>query len=120
MASHLAIMMRCSAEFMGDLDPRTVLSPNSEPRWSAHRQLLQLAQLLGETAPAPGTREFAQNEEVVRLATETQRLVVARIEQAWQELRGTARRAESLEQRRTWAEALRSQADGIEREGNAP
>jgi uncharacterized membrane protein YccC len=120
MASRLAIMMRCSAELMGDLDPRTVLSPNSEPRWSLHRQVLQLAQLLGETAPAPGTREFAHNEEVVRLATETQRLVVARLEQAWQELRGTARRAESLEQRRTWAEALRSQAEGIEREGNAP
>jgi uncharacterized membrane protein YccC len=114
MASRLAIMMRCSAELMGELDPRTVLSPNSEPRWSLHRQLLQLAQLLGETAPAPDTREFAHNEEVVRLATETERLVVARIEQAWQELRGTATRAESLEQRRIWAEALRSQAEGVE------
>jgi hypothetical protein len=120
MASRLAVMMRSAAEFMGDLDPRTVLSPNSEPRWSSHREALQLAQLLAETAPAPGTREFAHNEGVVRLATETQRLMVARIEQAWQELRGTARRAQSLEQRRTWADALRSQAERIEREGNGP
>jgi uncharacterized membrane protein YccC len=120
MANRLTIMMRSSAEFMGDLDPRTVLSPNCEPRWSSHRQLLQLAQLRGETAPAPGTREFAYNEEVVRLATETQRLVVARIEPAWQELRGTATRRESLEQRRAWAQALRSRAERIEREGIAP
>jgi uncharacterized membrane protein YccC len=120
MADHLVIMMRGSAELMGDLDPRTVLSPNSEPRWSLHRQVLQLAQLRGEVAPAPSTREFAKDEEVVRRAIETQRLVVARIEQAWQEVRGTARRAESLERRRTWAEGLRSEAERIEREGNAP
>jgi uncharacterized membrane protein YccC len=120
MANRLAIMMRSSAELMGNLDPRTVLSPNSEPRWSSHRQVLQLAQLRGETAPTPGTREFAHNEEVVRLATETQRLVVARIEQAWQELRSKASRAESLEQRRTWAQSLRSEAERIEREASAP
>ena len=117
MANRLAIMMRSSAELMGDLDPRTVLSANSEPRTSSHRQVLQLAQLRGETAPAPGTREFAHNEGVVRLATETQRLVVARIEQAWQELRGTVTRADTLEQRRAWSEALRSQAERIQREG---
>jgi uncharacterized membrane protein YccC len=117
MASRLAFMMRRSAELMGDLDPRTVLSPNSEPRWSLHREVLQLAQLRGETAPAPGTREFAYNEEVIRLATETQRLAVARVEQAWQELRGSATRADTLEQRRSWGEALWSRAERIEREG---
>ena len=115
MASRLAIMMRGAAELMGDLDPRIVLSPNSEPRWAAHRQVLQLAQLRGEASLAPGTREFAYNEEFIRLTTETQRLMVARIEQAWHELRGTARKADSLEQRRAWAEALRSQAERIER-----
>jgi uncharacterized membrane protein YccC len=120
MTNRLAIMMRSSAEFMGVLDPRTVLSANSEPRWSAHRQLLQLAQLRSETAPVPGTPEFAHDEELVRLATETQRLVVARIKQAWQELRGTERPAESLDQRRTWAEELRSRAERVEREGIAP
>jgi uncharacterized membrane protein YccC len=115
MASRLAIMMRSSAEFMGDLDVRIALSPNSEPRWSSYRQLLQLAQLRGESAPAPGTREFAYNEELVRLATEAQRLVVARIELARQELHGTAKQAESLEQRRAWGELLRSQAERIDR-----
>jgi uncharacterized membrane protein YccC len=119
MASRLVIMMRCSAEFMSDLDPRTALSPNSEPRWSSHRQLLQLAQLRGETAPAPGTPEFAYAKEVLRLATETQRLAVARIAEALEELHGTAPQPEAVAQRRTWAESLRARADRIERQGNS-
>jgi hypothetical protein len=119
MASRLAIMMRGSAELMGDLDLRIVLSPNSEPRWSAYRQLLQLAQLRGESAPALDSPEFAYNAEILRLATESQRLVVARIELARQELHGTAKQAESLEERRAWGEALRSKAERIDREGLA-
>jgi uncharacterized membrane protein YccC len=118
MLSRLTLMMRSAADLMGDLDPRIVLAPNREPRWPIHRHLRVLVDLRGETAPAPGTSAFARNEEVLRLATETQRLVVARIDQARAELQDRATLADTVAQRRTWAATLRQQADRIERAGD--
>ena len=112
------IVMRSAAELMADLDPRVVLAPNADPRWSIHRHLHILADLRGETAPEPDTPAFARDEEVLRLAVETQRLVVARVEQARLELGGRAARADTAGERRTWAANLRARADAIERDGD--
>ncbi len=110
-------MMRSAADLMADLDPRVVLAPSCPFRWAADRNLRFVVALRGERDPAPGTQEFARDEETLRLAAETQRLIVARIDQARRELAGDASRESTAEERRTWAAMLRSEADRLEHDG---
>jgi uncharacterized membrane protein YccC len=117
MQRQLLVMMRSAAELMGDLDPRLMLTPSFEQRWLVQRSLRAIVDLRGEQAPAPGTIPFADEAETTRIAAETQRLVLARVEQARQELSGAATLDDTAEQRRTWATTLRTRADRIEREG---
>lgn len=116
-AQRLVVMMRSAATLMGDLDPRVVLAPSCPFRWAADRNLRSVVALRGERDPAPGTQEFARDEETLRLAAETQRLLVARIDQARRELAGGALRAGTAEERRTWASMLQSEADHLEHDG---
>ncbi len=109
----LAVAMRSSADLMDDRDPRMVLAPASEARWSIHRNLRGIADLRGEKPPLPETPEFEEAAERLRLAAETQRRVVARIDQARRELAGDTSR-EDAEQRRIWSKDLRARADAIE------
>jgi uncharacterized membrane protein YccC len=118
MTRQLLVVIRSAAELMGDLDPRLVLAPSSEPCWLMHRSLRAVVDLRGEQAPAPGTTPFAHEAETTRLAAETQRLVLARVEQARQELSGAATLDETADQRRTWATTLRTRADSIEHNGD--
>ncbi len=116
-ARRLVVMMRSAADLMGDLDPRVVLAPSCPFRWAANLNLRYVVALRGEQDPAPGTTEFARDEETIRLAAETQRLLVARIDQARRELAGEARRDATAEERRTWTAMLRSEADHLEHDG---
>jgi uncharacterized membrane protein YccC len=118
MARHLAVVMRSVAQLMADLDPRIVLAPARDPRWAAHRSLRVIADLSGEQDPVPGTPAFARQEELVRLAVETQRRLVARIELARLELAGQTSLADTAAQRHAWAETLSSRADHIEAEAD--
>ncbi len=113
----LLVMMRSAADLMGDLDPRIVLAPSCPFRWAADRNLRSAVALRGERDPAPGTREFAHDEVALRLAADTQRLLVARLEQARKELAGDTTRDQTAEERRTWAAMLRSEADHLEHAG---
>jgi uncharacterized membrane protein YccC len=83
-----ALMMREAAALYRERDPRMVLAPNLRSRWHLHRHLSALIQLRSERVPLPGTPCFAPEEEALRLASWTLRLVVARIEQARRELAG--------------------------------
>ncbi len=116
-ARRLLVMMRSAADLMGDLDPRAVLAPSGPFRWAADHNLRMVVALRGEQDPAPGAREFARDAETLRLAAETQRLIVARIDQARRELAGEVPRDATAEERRTWAATLRSEADHLEQDG---
>jgi uncharacterized membrane protein YccC len=113
----LLVMMRSAADLMGDLDPRVVLAPSCPFRWTADRNLRSVVALRGERDPAPGTRQFARDEETLRLATETQRLLAARVDQARRELAGEATRGDTARERRAWAAILRAEADHLEHDG---
>jgi uncharacterized membrane protein YccC len=113
-SQRLVVMMRSAADLMGDLDPRVVLAPSCPFRWAADRNLHSFVALRGERDPAPGTPAFARDEETLQLASETQRFIVARLDQAREELSGSVTRDRSAETRRTWAATLRAAADHLE------
>ncbi len=85
-----ALMMVDTAALYRERDPRLVLAANEAHRWRIHRHLVTLVQLRGEKAPLPGTPQYAPEEEALRVATTTQRLVVARVEAARRALAGGA------------------------------
>jgi uncharacterized membrane protein YccC len=114
MARQLMVLMRSSAQLIEEPDPRIVLAPRRDPRWAAHRSLLAIANLRAEQAPAPGTAAFARQEEVLRLAVETLRWLVERIEQARSEIAGDTALEDTAEQRHARAETLRTRADRID------
>jgi uncharacterized membrane protein YccC len=114
-AGRLVLLMHHAANLMGDVDPRAVLRPSCEPRVSANRALRGVIEIHGETTPTPGTPAFARSEETIRLATETQRKILDRVEMAQRELDGAETLADTAAQRRAWAADLRAQADRIER-----
>jgi uncharacterized membrane protein YccC len=86
MLQRAALIMRESAELYRERDPRVVLAPNQSSRWRIYRHLVALVQLRGERVPLPGTPWFEPEEEALRLAATTQRLVVDRISAARREL----------------------------------
>jgi uncharacterized membrane protein YccC len=110
-----AMMIRATAQLYRTTGRRLVLAPNREPRWSIHRHLAALVQLRAEKTPLPGTPWFAPEEEVLRLATETQHLVVARIHAARRELAQGAVSPEAMEARERIATALDARAAYIEK-----
>jgi uncharacterized membrane protein YccC len=118
MAKQLVIVMRSSAQLIEEPDPRIVLAPRRDPRWAAHRSLLAIANLRAEQVPAPGTAVFARQEEVLRLAVETLQWLVRRIEFARSEIAGDTTLEDTAEERRAWAETLRTRANRIDREGD--
>jgi hypothetical protein len=115
-ARHLTVVLRSASQLMGDLDPRLVLAPSREPRWSIHRSLRALADVRAEMSPSPRSAAFEYQLSVVRIALKAQQCVVARIEQARRQLLGQAPLGDTAEQRRVWQETLRAEADRIERE----
>jgi hypothetical protein len=114
-ARRLTVAVRSASRLMGDLDPRLVLAPSREPRWSIHRSLRALADVRAEMAPSRGPA-FEYQVSAVRVALKAQQCVVARVEQARRQLLGEATLADTAEQRRAWGEALRAEAERIERE----
>jgi uncharacterized membrane protein YccC len=83
-----AAMMRAAAALYRERDARVVLAPDLRARWRLHRHLVALVQLRSERAPLPGSPCFEPEEEALRAAGWTLRLVVARIEEAGRELEG--------------------------------
>jgi uncharacterized membrane protein YccC len=112
------LMKRQAAVLYRERDPRVVLSANGLARWRLHRHLNALMQLRTERVPLPGTPCFEPEEEALRLATSTQRLLVARIEEARRELRGLVAPFAEAE-RAAVAAQLDEQANEIEQRHGA-
>ena len=115
-AKRLATMLRSAADLMADLDPRIVLSPKCQPRWSANASLRGVVNLRAESAPTSGTPAFARDEETLRIALDAQRMLLARVEMARAQLAGTPAE-ETRAMRRTWEAELRAEAARLDREG---
>jgi hypothetical protein len=81
-----SLMMREAASLCRERDPRVILAPDLRARWRLHRHLVALVQLRNERVPLPGSPCFEPEEEALRAAAWTLRLVVARIEDARREL----------------------------------
>ena len=114
MVARAVSMMRDVAALYREPDPLVILEPNRRSRWRAHRHLVALVQLRSEHLPLPGEARYALEEEVLQIAATTQRLVVARIEEARGELRGVfAPEAEA--DRRAIAARLEERAAALER-----
>ena len=86
MLRRAALMMTDTAALYRERDPRAVLADNGFERWRIHRELVALVQLRSEQAALPGAPWFAPQEEALRVAVTTQRLVVARLDEARREL----------------------------------
>ena len=111
-----ALMMADTAALYRERDPRVVLAPNGYRRWRIHSHLVALVQLRSERAPLPGAPSFAPEEAALRIAVTTQRLVVARIEEARRELAAGAPIAGADATRAAVAAELDERAARLERD----
>ncbi len=115
MLQRAAFIMRETAELYRERDPRVVLTPNRSSRWRLHRHLLALVQLRGERAPLPGTQRFEPEEEALRTAAMTLRLVLDRIHSAQRELDSGSAVPGADRERAAVAARLDAQAAQLER-----
>ena len=113
MLQRAAFVMRETAELYRERDPRVVLAPNRSSRWRIYRHVVALVQLRGERVPLPGTPWFEPEEEALRLAAATERLVVERIAAARRELESGSAASEA-EARFAVAARLEARAAEIE------
>ncbi|MCU1279923.1 MAG: hypothetical protein JWM53_3469, partial [bacterium] len=114
MLQRAALMMRETAELYREPDPRVVLAPTRSSRWRVHRHLEALVQLRCERVALPGTPWFEPEEEALRLAASTLRLLVARIDQARRELDSGAPAPGADTERAAVAARLDNQAAEVE------
>ena len=89
-----SLMLRAAAALYRERDPRVVLAPKWSPEWHVHHHLVALVQLRSERVALSGTARFEPEEEALRIAVWTQRLVVVQPNSRpsnWPESRQVAR-----------------------------
>jgi hypothetical protein len=110
MIERAAILLRDVAALYREPDARVVLAPTRRARWFAWRHLVALVQLRSERVPLPGAPGFELEEEALRVAADAEHLIVARINEARQELAGAAVTAEKRDAWERMAAALEGRA----------
>jgi uncharacterized membrane protein YccC len=109
-----ALLLREAAALEREADPCAVLAPNLRARWHLHRHLLALVQLRAERVPMPGRPCFEEEEAALRVAAETVRRVVLRIDEARRERAGEPA-PRSQAERSAVARRLEEQAAELDR-----